>query len=211
MLATPVPMVVIAPCGRVDIAPVVQVTVGKSTVIKPPSPITRILLGNPENSRAATPKEPNEKTDRLSVAALASELRRPGVAELDIVLLSPSEVYVLGKSIGSTNVVLLDQSGRCTAFDVVVGMDTAALVHVPADGIAETVKAFNASILERRQESYVRLSRVLYAKVFEPVAALLRKPELLIIPDGDLQTINFETLLFEAADRGKLSALDSIA
>jgi pilus assembly protein CpaC len=119
-----------APCGGVDIAPVVQVSVGKSTVIKPANPITRILLGNPENSRAAAPKEPNEKTDRPGAATMTSEQRRPGVAELDILLLSPTEVFVLGKSIGSTNVVLLDQAGRCTAFDVVVGMDTAALQTV---------------------------------------------------------------------------------
>ena len=120
-----------APCGRVDIAPVVQVSVGKSTVIKPSSPIKRILLGNPENSRAAAPKEANEKTDRVTGAAmLNSEQRRPGVADIDILLLSPTEVYLLGKGIGSTNVVLLDQSGGCTAFDVNVGMDTAALQTV---------------------------------------------------------------------------------
>lgn len=89
---------------------------------------------------------------------------------------------------------------------LVIGTDAVALVHVPADGIAETVKALNAAIMERNQESYARLSRALYAQVFEPVASMLRKPELLIIPDGDLQTVNFETLLFEPADRGKLGA-----
>jgi pilus assembly protein CpaC len=85
-----------APCGRVDIAPVVQVSVGKSTVIKPSSPIKRILLGNPENSRAAAPKEPNEKTDKAGAAVAANAERRPGVADVDILLLSPTEVYVLG-------------------------------------------------------------------------------------------------------------------
>jgi pilus assembly protein CpaC len=120
-----------APCGRVDVAPVVQVSIGKSTVIRPPNPIRRVLLGNPDNSRAAAPKEGGEKVDRAAAApAPVSQERRPGVAEIDILLLSPSEVYVLGKAIGSTNVVLLDQSGGCTAFDVVVGMDTAALQTV---------------------------------------------------------------------------------
>lgn len=120
-----------APCSSVEIAPVVQVSVGKSTVVRPSSAIKRILMGNPENSRAAAPKEPNEKTDRaVAAATLSSEQRRPGVAEVDILLLGPTEVYVLGKGIGSTNVVLLDQTGRCTAFDVIVGMDTAALQTV---------------------------------------------------------------------------------
>jgi pilus assembly protein CpaC len=120
-----------APCGRVDIAPVVQVSVGKSTVLKPSTPIRRVLLGNPENSRAAAPKEPSEKAEKPGAAAIPTGAdRRPGVAELDILLLSPTEVYVLGKGIGSTNVVLLDQDGGCMAFDVVVGLDTAALQTV---------------------------------------------------------------------------------
>lgn len=127
---TLVPVYPTAPCGRVDVAPVVQVSVGKSTVMKPSTPISRVLLGNPENSHAAAPKETADKADRPAAPQLSLEQRRPGVAELDILLLSPTEVYILGKSIGSTNVVLLDKSGQCTAFDVVVGMDTAALQTV---------------------------------------------------------------------------------
>ena len=117
-----------APCGRVDVAPVVQVSIGKSTVIKPASPIRRVLLGNPENSRAAVPKEQGAKGE--APAAPPPAAQRPGVADIDVLLLSPSEVYVLGKGMGSTNVVLLDQAGGCTAFAVVVGLDTAALQTV---------------------------------------------------------------------------------
>ncbi len=49
------------------------------------------------------------------------------MADVDVVLLSPQEIHVLGKSVGSTNVVLLDRSGQCTVMDVIVGMDTAPL------------------------------------------------------------------------------------
>ena len=121
-----------APCGRVEIAPVVLVSVGKSTVLKPPVPISRVLLGNPEGSRAARPTESKGKDDKDGAGggALTEDKMRPGVAEVDVLLLSPTEVYVLGKSIGSTNVVLLDQAGQCTAFDVVVNMDTTALQTV---------------------------------------------------------------------------------
>ena len=45
-----------------------------------------------------------------------------------MLLLSPREVYLLGKTIGSTNIAMLDRSGRCTVIDVSVGMDTAALM-----------------------------------------------------------------------------------
>ena len=117
-----------APCGRVEIAPVVQVSVGKSTVLKLDTPITRVLLGNPAGSQAARPAEKTAKEERLADdVGAGDEKKRPGVAEVDVLLLSPSEVYLLGKSIGSTNVVLLDKAGRCTAFDVVVGMDSAGL------------------------------------------------------------------------------------
>ena len=120
------------PCGRVELAPAVQVSVGKSTVLRPGSPVRRVLLGNPEGSRAARPSEKAEKADSKAAeaATAADEAKRPGVAEIDVLLLSPTEVYLLGKSIGSTNVVLLDQAGRCTAFDVVVTMDIGALQAV---------------------------------------------------------------------------------
>lgn len=119
-----------APCGRVEIAPVVQVSVGKSTVLRPASPITRVLLGDPTGSRGARPVEAKGKADDDAGGSMKEDKTRPGVAEVDVLLLSPTEVYLLGKTIGSTNVVLLDQAGQCTAFDVVVNMDTSALQTV---------------------------------------------------------------------------------
>ncbi len=144
-----------APCSRVEIGPVVQVGVGKSTVIRPASPITRILLGNPEGSRAARPTESkgHGKDDRdASNGATSEDKMRPGVAELDVLLLSPTEVYLLGKSIGSTNVVLLDKAGQCTAFDVVVNMDMGALQTVigqllPEEKNVRVASAFDSIVL----------------------------------------------------------------
>ena len=88
---------------------------------------------------------------------------------------------------------------------LVVRSDTAVLVRTDRGRIAETLQAFNASVQENRTESFARLSGVLYRLVFEPVAGLLTKKELFIVPDGDLQTLNFESLMFEGAARGKLS------
>ena len=113
-------------CTRVEIAPLVHLPVGKSTVLRPVSPVTRILLGNPENARAARPAENPEGKKEEGVKTPALDTR-PGVADVDVLLLAPTEVYLLGKTIGSTNIVMLDRSGACTAFDVVVGMDTTAL------------------------------------------------------------------------------------
>jgi len=121
-----------APCGRVEVAPVVQVSAGKSTVLRPSVPITRVLLGNPDGSRAARPSLAAGKDEKngAGAASMTEDKMRPGVAEVDVLLLSPTEVYVLGKAIGTTNVVLLDERGQCTAFDVVVNMDTTALQTV---------------------------------------------------------------------------------
>jgi pilus assembly protein CpaC len=132
---------------------VVQLSVGKSTVIRPASPITRVLLGSPEGTRAARPTESSGKGERdADNGSSSNEKMRPGVAELDVLLLSPTEVYLLGKSIGSTNVVLLDKAGQCTAFDVVVNMDTGALQTVlgqllPEERNVRVSSAFDSIVL----------------------------------------------------------------
>lgn len=139
-------------CSRVEIAPLVQVPVGKSTVLRPGQPIARILLGNPENTRAARPAESSDaRKDEAGTKGTAQDTR-PGVADVDVLLLAPTEIYLLGKSIGSTNVVMLDRSGTCTAFDVVVGMDTAALQAVlaqllPAEKDIKVTAAFDSIVL----------------------------------------------------------------
>jgi pilus assembly protein CpaC len=117
------------PCDRVDMGPTINVTVGKSTLVKLQTPITRIVVGNPDQGRTAAPIAIETTLDQARGAAArpAAETNRPGVADVDVVLLSPQEIYLLGKSIGSTNFVLVDRSGQCTVMDVIVGMDTAPL------------------------------------------------------------------------------------
>jgi pilus assembly protein CpaC len=45
----------------------------------------------------------------------------------DVILLNPSEVYMLGKSVGSTNLILWNQANDATIIDIAVGIDTSAL------------------------------------------------------------------------------------
>ncbi len=167
VIAQVAPVQAMAPCGRVEIAPVVQVSVGKSTVIRPPSPVTRILLGNPAHSQAARPTESTGKDDkREAMSPPGDDKQRPGAADVDVLLLSPSEVYVLGKSVGSTNVVLLDRSGQCTAFDVVVSMDTGALQSViqqllPEEKNVRVQAAFDSVVLMGTVSDAGAVTRVL--------------------------------------------------
>jgi pilus assembly protein CpaC len=160
-------------CSRVNIAPMVQIPVGKSTVLRPTTPVTRILLGNPENARAARPAENTDGKKDDAAKAAATVDARPGVADVDVLLLAPTEVYLLGKTIGSTNVVMLDRSGTCTAFDVVVGMDTTALQSVigqllPAEKDIKISSAFDSIVLSGSvsdSESLVRVTDLANAYV----------------------------------------------
>jgi pilus assembly protein CpaC len=142
-----------SPCSRVEMGPIVKLTVGKSALLKPQAPVTRILLGNPENSQAARPSERAPKAEELQPAAYAQQLaRRPVAADIDVLLLSPSEIYLLGKTVGSTNILLLDRTGQCTLLDVAVGMDTAALNAslkelLPAEGQIKVSAAADSLVL----------------------------------------------------------------
>lgn len=144
---------VASPCSKgVEMGPLVKLAVGKAMLLKLEAPVSRILLGNPENSQAAQPRgsvqnqvvvnvgrDDRQAPPATSPAAAGQPVsqgagnsqqnsRRSGVADVDVLLLSPREVYLLGKTIGSTNIAMLDRSGRCTVIDVSVGMDTAALM-----------------------------------------------------------------------------------
>jgi pilus assembly protein CpaC len=163
--ATAAPVSSATPCGRVEVAPAVQIPLGKSTVVKPPRPVTRILLGNPDNARAARPAERSEgKKDDPSAAAAPAA--RPGVADVDVLLLGPNEVYLLGKTLGSTNMVMIDRDSVCTAFDVVVSMDVAALQGVlsnvlPQERNIRITAAFDSVVLSGAVSDSEALARVL--------------------------------------------------
>lgn len=62
---------------------------------------------------------------KLPTTAARISVGNPAVA--DVILLNPTEIYLLGKAVGSTNVILWSKSGHSTVVDVIVGMDTTAL------------------------------------------------------------------------------------
>ncbi len=45
----------------------------------------------------------------------------------DVILLNPNELYMLGKSVGSTNLILWNKAGDATIIDIAVDMDTTGL------------------------------------------------------------------------------------
>lgn len=83
--------------GEIPQLPVssMEVVLGKSTLLRLPTPITRISVGN------------------------------PGVA--DVTLINAREVYILGKLIGTTNIILWTRDGQSRVIDVTTVMDAVAL------------------------------------------------------------------------------------
>lgn len=67
------------------------------------------------------------KSTLLKLPAPAARISVGNPAVADVILLNEKEIYLLGKTIGSTNVILWSKTGQSTVVDVTVGMDTAAL------------------------------------------------------------------------------------
>lgn len=67
------------------------------------------------------------KSTLVRLPYAASRLSVGDARIADIILLNPSEVYMLGKSVGTTNLILWNKGNEATIIDINVGIDTAAL------------------------------------------------------------------------------------
>ncbi|MDI1244346.1 MAG: type II and III secretion system protein family protein [Rhodoferax sp.] len=89
------PMAADASTEASTVGPALNLTIGKSTMMRLPSAITRISVGNP------------------TVA--------------DVTLISATELYLLGKTYGSTNLMIWRKGAGPTAIDVNVNIDVARM------------------------------------------------------------------------------------
>jgi pilus assembly protein CpaC len=164
--ASPVP---VGPCLQVDAAPPVHLTVGKSTVWRPAAAVRRVVLGNPDQAPAARSGPSESSADRAprrdGMPARGGSELRPGVADVDVLLLSPREIVLQARTLGATNFVFADAVGRCTALDVVVGLDTSALQALlerllPAEKEVRVTPAFDGVVLSGGVTDSEALARV---------------------------------------------------
>jgi len=81
--------------GRTEMAPAMQLAEGKSTIIRLPSPASRVAVGD---SHVA-----------------------------DVILINPRELYILGRAVGTTNLILWQKNGDTVIGDLTVSLDTVAL------------------------------------------------------------------------------------
>ena len=156
------------PCASVLVDPPTFLTLGKSRVIRLEFPATRMLVGGQSSSRAgravgaddqnAAGKAPNAPSSTQTVA--------DGVADLEITLLSPTELFFLGKKSGSMNVILQSADGRCVVKDFIVTIDPDTLQAKLAELMPEETDikvkgAENAIVLTGKVSDSIRLDQVM--------------------------------------------------
>jgi pilus assembly protein CpaC len=113
-------------CKAVVIAPAAQVMLGKSSVIPLAAPVTRIVASEqPAGVPGKQAGAPGTPAPAAAAPTDASDLA--SIADLDVLLLSPTDLFLRGKKAGATNVILQDVSGVCYLRDVVVAIDPATL------------------------------------------------------------------------------------
>lgn len=157
-------------CASVIMSPTALVMLGKSTVIPLPSPVARIIVsgqaGNP-------PRQPIPAGGTApSVAALAApagaemQAESNGIGDMDVQLLSPTDLFFRGKRAGVMNVILQDNKGICYLRDIVVAIDPATLQAklgelMPEESGIRVKSAENAIILTGTVSDAVKLDEVL--------------------------------------------------
>jgi len=116
------------PCASVTVDPPTSLALGKSQVVRLNFPAARVIVGGQTTSRAARPasNEDAPGTQRTASAPQAAAAN-DGVADIEITLLSPTELFFLGRKTGSMNVILQSNDGRCVVKDVVVTIDPETL------------------------------------------------------------------------------------
>nr|WP_251010872.1 type II and III secretion system protein family protein [Variovorax paradoxus] len=110
------------------------VTLGKSTVIPLDVRVARIIVSGQPPSRAPAPSAAATAAPGAAPApaqappAPASQSNAgDGVADMEVMLLSPTDLFFRGKVAGSMNVILQNAQGACFIKDIIVTVDSSAL------------------------------------------------------------------------------------
>jgi pilus assembly protein CpaC len=165
---------VLRPCTSVVVDPPTILTLGKSRVVRLDFPVARVIVGGQGASRAGRPATPNAGSPpgaplppaMGAPAPAATGAVSDGVADTEITLLSPTELFFLGKKTGSMNVVLQSTDGRCVVKDIVVTVDPetlqAKLIELMPDETAVKIRgADTALVLTGTVSDAVKLDQVL--------------------------------------------------
>ena len=152
------------PCASVVVDPPTYVTLGKSSVIRLGVPAARMVVGGQASSRAG---QPAPASDKNTLAAPApAQTGMDGVADVEITLLSPTELFFLGKKSGSMNVILQSADGRCVIKDIIVSVDPGTLQArlgelMPEETGIKVMGAENSLVLTGKVSDAIKLDQVM--------------------------------------------------
>ena len=160
------------PCTAVTVDPPIHLALGKSRVVRLDHPAARIVVGGQPSSRAGRPLPAAQAGAPAGGAAAGAPPAGgqggagDGVADTEITLLSPTELFFLGRKTGSMNVVLQSTDGRCVVKDIIVTVDPdtlqAKLGELMPDETGVRVRgAENAIVLTGSVTDLVKLDQVL--------------------------------------------------
>ena len=117
----------VPPCQSVQVGKSAVITLGQIEIIPLTVSAKRIFIGGLSSGYAGKPEEIKVGAQNGARQAPGQTSFSNGVADVDVVLLSPKELYLLGKKTGTMNVILQGQNDQCTVMNVMVMMDAAAL------------------------------------------------------------------------------------
>src|SRR2546428_3520610 len=159
------------PCGTVVVDPPTYLTLGKSRVITLAFPAARMLVGGQSSSRAGRAAEGNDKNAAGTAAnqppaPAPAQAGADGVADVEITLLSSTELFFVGKKAGSMNVVLQSADGRCVVKDIIVTIDPDTLQSkltelMPEEAGIKVKGAENAIVLTGKVSDAIKLDEVM--------------------------------------------------
>ncbi|MES3004217.1 MAG: type II and III secretion system protein family protein, partial [Pseudomonadota bacterium] len=159
------------PCTSVTVDPPTYLTLGKSRVVRLDSPASRIVVGGSPGSRAGRPVNLTPVPGQPTQAAPQGQAgptgaSTDGVADTEITLLGPNELFFLGRKTGSMNVVLQGSDGRCVVKDIIVTVDPAALqgqlaALMPEESGVKVHGAENSIVLTGTVSDAVKLDQIM--------------------------------------------------
>lgn len=156
----------LAPCSTIAMAEPATITMGKSTLIKLPQPVVRLVVGGMGTGHAGRPVDGETSPPLPQGQQARPGIAKTGVGDADVMLLSPSELYMLGKRVGSMNLILQDKTNQCTVMDVVVAMDSSSLQAklsqlMPDEKDIKVTAADDSLVLSGEVADAVKLERAL--------------------------------------------------
>lgn len=115
------------PCQSVQVGKSSVITLGQIEIVPLTVNAKRIFIGGLSSGYAGKPEEVRQGEQNAVRQNSGQTATSNGVADVDVVLLSPKELYLLGKKAGTMNVILQGQNDQCTVMNVTVMMDAGAL------------------------------------------------------------------------------------